>query len=208
LQFGKFNIIKIINYSKYKLQMKKIIKLYQYLRIIKFKALSTNRIKGIKPIIIQPLLLAGKGEIFFSENVTLGYNPSPYLYSGNIYIEARKKSARIRFGKNFFSNNNLTIIAEDGEISIGEDILIGTNVEIINSDFHQVHPHKRNNGEHHSKDIFIGNNVFIGSNVKILKGVRIGINSIISNGAVVYDNVADNTIVRGNPAVFYKNIIL
>lgn len=149
-------------------------------------------------------MIAGKGQIIFSENVVLGYNQSPYFYNGYIYLEARNQQAKIRFGNNIFTNNNLVIIAENGEISIGNNMLIGTNVEIINSDFHHVQPHKRNSGEHKSKDIFIEDNVFIGSNVKIMKGVRVGLNSIISNGSVVFKNIPDNTIVRGNPAVIHK----
>ena len=36
--------------------------------------------------------------------------------------------------------------------------------------------------------------------------VHIGDNAVIANGAIVFDDVKENTIVRGNPAVFYKEI--
>lgn len=52
----------------------------------------------------------------------------------------------------------------------------------------------------------VGNNVWLGNNVSICKGVHIGENAIVANGAVVFDDVAPNTIVRGNPAVFFKEI--
>lgn len=57
-----------------------------------------------------------------------------------------------------------------------------------------------------SKDVRVGNNVFIGSNVSIMKGVTVGDNAVIANGSVVFDDVAANTVVRGNPAVFYKEL--
>ena len=39
-----------------------------------------------------------------------------------------------------------------------------------------------------------------------MKGVTIGGNSVIANGSVVFDDVPENSIVRGNPAVFYKKL--
>ena len=43
-------------------------------------------------------------------------------------------------------------------------------------------------------------NVFIGSNVTILNDVRIGANSIVAAGAVVADDVPENSVVGGVPA--------
>lgn len=55
-------------------------------------------------------------------------------------------------------------------------------------------------------NIIIGDNVFLGNNVTILKGVTIGNNAVVAAGSVVFDDVKENTIVRGNPAMFYKDI--
>ena len=57
-----------------------------------------------------------------------------------------------------------------------------------------------------SGDVYIGNNVFCGNNVTILKGVRIGDNSVIANGSVVISDVESNSIYGGNPAAFIKHI--
>ena len=46
----------------------------------------------------------------------------------------------------------------------------------------------------------------IGSNATIMCGITIGARSIVGAGAVVTKDVADNTIVAGNPAKFIKNI--
>lgn len=48
--------------------------------------------------------------------------------------------------------------------------------------------------------IEIMDNVFIGSNVTILNDVRIGANSIVAAGAVVADDVPENSVVGGVPA--------
>lgn len=48
--------------------------------------------------------------------------------------------------------------------------------------------------------IVVGDNVFIGTRAVILKGVNIGNNCIIGACALVTRDVADGTIVAGNPA--------
>ena len=180
----------------------------QKYRIVLHKALSTNsNIKG-SPVILHPVQFAGKGSIEFGADVQLGYFPSPFFHSGYTYLEARNEGSEITFGNNIMINNCCTVIAENGSIKFGNNVLIGTNVEIINSDFHHVHPLKRNSGSHSSRNICIGNNVFVGSNVKILKGVTVGDNSIISNGSVVFEDVPENAIARGNPASVIKKIEL
>ncbi len=185
---------------------KLIRKCFQPLRIFIYKRLSSNsRIEG-QPKRRQPVLLLGKGCISFGKNVFLGYYPSPFFYNGVTYIEARRDSAKIVFGENILVNNNLTIICEGSTIEIGNNVLIGTNVEIIDSDFHGIQHDKRNSGEHKFSPVNIGENVFLGSNVKVLKGVSIGKNSVVANGAVVISSFPSNVIIGGNPAILIKKL--
>ncbi len=55
--------------------------------------------------------------------------------------------------------------------------------------------------------MIIGNHVWIGENALILKGVKIGDNSIVGAGSVVTKDVPNNSIVAGNPARIIKNNI-
>lgn len=153
-------------------------------------------------------MFAGKGSIIFSGKTMLGYNPSPFFFNGIIYLEVRQEEARIVFGNNIFVNNNFVAICEKTEINIGDNVLIGSNVEIIDSDFHEIHPKRRNSGKHVAKPVRIGKNVFIGSNVKIMKGVQVGENCVIANGAVLFDAFPPNVIIGGNPAVVLKSIVM
>lgn len=173
---------------------------YQRFRLFIYKNLSTNKHVIGTPTINQPTIFCGEGRISFGKNVWLGYFPSPKFYSGSIHIEARRPNAEIFFGNNIYINNNFTIVAEASSISIGDDVLIGTNVEIIDSDFHGLHPNERNTGNHIAEPVIIGRNVFIGSNVCIVKGVNIGENSVIANGSVVTASFPSNVIIGGNPA--------
>ena len=92
------------------------------------------------------------------------------------------------------------MIAEHASISIGKNCLIGTNVEIIDSDFHGIRVEERGMSKPEwAKPVSVGNNVFLGSNVKICKGVSIGDGSVIANGAVVTKDVPSNVTAGGNP---------
>jgi acetyltransferase-like isoleucine patch superfamily enzyme len=176
------------------------------LRVTKYKYLSNAKNVTGNGNFVQPVLLSGRGTIIFGEDVYLGTEQSPFFYSGYCYIDARKPTAKIVFGDRVWSNNNLTLISEEAGISIGQDTIIGTNVEIYDTDFHNINPARRKEAEVSSRRVDIGENVWIGSNVKILKGVRIGNNSIIGNNSVVTKDVPADSIWGGVPAVLLKKI--
>jgi len=142
----------------------------------------------------------------FAKNVNLGVRPSPQLYSGYGYIDARKENSTIDIGDNVWINNNFMIASEGKGIEIGKNTLIGLNVEITDSDFHDLHPNRRMGGMPKTAKVVIGKNVFIGSNVKILKGVTIGDNSVIANSSVVIKSIPSNVIAGGYPAKVIKKI--
>ena len=176
-----------------------LINLYQRCRIAKFRLLwDCAHVEG-RPTILQPVQLAGNGTIRFRGNVKLGCYPAGYFLSGYIYIEARTPEAVIEIGDGVWMNNNVAIVSNGAGISIGKKTLLGTHVEIIDSDFHDSHP-DRHDQPGKSAKVEIGENVLIGPNVRILKGVRIGNNCVISNGSVITRSVPDNMLVFGNPA--------
>ena len=78
--------------------------------------------------------------------------------------------------------------------------MIGSHCDIIDSDFHDLHPDRRKDGVAKTGKVEIAENVLIGSNVIILKGVRIGKNAIIANGSVVTRSIPENALAFGNPA--------
>ena len=143
----------------------------------------------------------GQGEIHLSQHVTFGVHPSPMLLSGYGYVEARNSSARISIGSDTWINNNFVAVAEHGLIEIGCRVLIGSCVEVYDSDFHGLRVVDRHRSDPvWAADVIIGDDVFLGSNVTILKGVHVGAGSVIGNGAVVTKSIPANVIAAGNPA--------
>ncbi len=99
------------------------------------------------------------------------------------------------------------------KVSIGKNCQIASNTIISDTDFHptnwqvremEVLGNKIDHKEVGKAEVTIGNNVWIGWGVIILKGVKIGNNSIVAAGAVVTSEVPENVIVAGNPAKIIK----
>jgi maltose O-acetyltransferase len=181
-------------------------KRFQLIRIYLFQNLSNYKIVEGSPQIKQPTLFVGSGKIIFKEKVQLGYYPSPMYFDTSIYIEARSKASTIIFEKNVIINNNAKIICDKTSIYIGENTIIGYNVEVLDSDFHGLSVENRKNGNYECKPVHIHKNVFIGKNVVILKGVTIGENSVIGNSTVVTKDVPPNAILVGNPGKIIRYI--
>ena len=180
--------------------------LLQLPRILKYKLLSNCKVAG-RPHLLQPVQFVGKGKIIFDGNVTMGFFPSPYFFNGYTYIEARKKGALIKIGNGTCVNNNFVAISEHKSITIGENVLIGTFVEIYDSNFHGLEPERRNiSSPEEASEVVVEANVFIGSNVRILKGVTIGRGSVIANGSIVTKSIPPGVVAGGNPAKVLKQL--
>jgi len=86
-------------------------------------------------------------------------------------------------------------------VTIGDRVLIGAGVLIIDSDAHPLHPEDRlRDAKPSEAPIEIGDDVFVGARAIILKGVRIGDGAVIGAGAVVTSDIPALTIAAGNPA--------
>lgn len=187
--------------------MKKIAKLFMKFKIFWYKVVLSNckNVVG-KFKSRQPVLLLGKGKIEFDKNVILGYFPSPYFYSTYCHLDAMYEDASIIIGKNTIINNNFVAISVHNSIKIGDNCLIGLNVNIFDYDFHNISLAKRHDADVKGGSVVIGNNVWLCNDVKILKGVNIGDNSVIGIGSIVTKDVPPNVLVAGNPAKIIREI--
>jgi acetyltransferase-like isoleucine patch superfamily enzyme len=180
--------------------------IYQYFRKLLFCLLSDAKRVINKGIVRQPVLFSGKGSIFIGNGVVFGVECSPGFYSGYSYLEARHATSSISIGCGVWLNNTVVIICNGSEITICDDVLIGWDVQIVDSDFHVHDPVLRKSASVNSFPVYISENVWIGSNVRILKGVTIGANSIIANGSIVTKSVPANVLAAGVPAIVVRSI--
>lgn len=84
-------------------------------------------------------------------------------------------------------------------IEVGELCMFSYGITLRNHDSHRIF-----NGEgklvNPPKDIILGKHVWIAQNATILKGCKIGDNSVIGFGAIVTKNCPSGTIITGIPA--------
>jgi hypothetical protein len=66
-------------------------------------------------------------------------------------------------------NSNAFIKSEGAGIRIADDGLLGSNVEILDSDFHELHPDPRRGGRPKMAPVDIGHNAFVGNAARIVK---------------------------------------
>ena len=125
-----------------------------------------------------------------------------------IILRTITENSRILIGED--TGLSGTTICSAISVEIGARCLIGADVLIADTDFHQVDvltrrylPLPAPKPEHR---IVIGDDVFIGARSIILKGVSIGNGSVIGAGSVVTKNLPANVIAAGNPATILRQL--
>jgi maltose O-acetyltransferase len=178
----------------------RLTELAQRPRILKYRALSNCRRVSGSARVLQPVLFLGEGAIVIGRDVELGWPTSAHFYTGYCHLEATTPESSIELGDGVQLNNNAFIKSEGPGILIGAQALIGSSVEIFDSDFHDLDPDRRRGGRPRTGRVELGENVFIGDGVRILKGVSIGTNSVVGAGSVVTSSLPEDVIAAGNPA--------
>lgn len=114
------------------------------------------------------------------------------------------ENATFKVGKNVFINENTRIMVSK-KIEIGDNSILGWNVNILDNDRHNVFYDDIQ--QETTKEIIIKNNVWVGFNSSILKGVTIGEGAIIASNSVVTKDVPPYTLMAGVPAkIIKKNV--
>lgn len=161
-----------------------------------------------EPYIIKPLYIVGGDCITLGD----GFSSAP-----GVRIEAWKKFQEFSFTPQIIIGDNVSInynshIGAINQIIIGNGVLIGSDVLIIDHDHGRtdsveelsVRPARR---KLLSKGpILIGDNVWIGEKACILSGVTIGEGAIIGASSVVTKDIPAYSVVAGNPAHIVKRL--
>src|SRR5450755_2548848 len=176
--------------------MGRLSRISQRPRIWKYRALSScERVSiGGSPRVYQPILLHGLGTITIGHDVEFGWPMSDGFHTGYCHIDASKPESRIEIGDGAMINNNAFFKSEGPGITIGPRALLGSRVCIYDSDFHELDPRRRVGGNPAMAAVELGENVFIGDRVLILKGVRIGADSVVGAGSVVTRSIPTGVI--------------
>lgn len=169
------------------------------------------KIKGVKlswDIIFYGIPIVYRepnSEIIIGNNVSFRSDKSSNLFGTlkKSTIATLKEGAVLTIGHG--CGISAASITSFKKVTIGNNVLIGANVFITDSDWHGIKIEKRRE-EGESKEVIVGNGVWLGANSIILKGVTIGENSVIGAGSVVTKNIPGNVIAAGNPCSVIKKL--
>lgn len=157
------------------------------------------------------IFVRARGKVLIGNNVRINSSPFANPIGGNerTYFQILPEG-KLCIGNNTRLSNVSITCAKS--ICIGNNVRIGSGCCLFDTNFHSLHPHRR---AHRSReipeDVFsdsikIGDYVFIGTRAIILKGTKIGKNSIVGAGSVVSGVIPDNEIWAGNPAKLIRKL--
>ncbi|MBH1934422.1 sugar O-acetyltransferase [Streptomyces sp. AV19] len=104
----------------------------------------------------------------------------------------------ISIGPRTFVNFN-AVFLDSGPITIGADVQIGPNVQLL-TPTHAMEADRRRAGWEKAVPITIGDNVWLGGGVIVCPGVNIGADTVVGAGSVVVRDLPPGVLAVGNPA--------
>ncbi len=126
------------------------------------------------------------------------------LNGGQVWIAAGSGAPRgLEIGDDSGIGYGAELIVGES-ITIGRHVMIASRVSLMGYDGHPLDPYARARNEppgpHGAGSITIKDYAWLGTDSMIMKGVTVGRGAVVGAGAVVKMNVADLTVVSGNPA--------
>ncbi|MBB4924222.1 sugar O-acetyltransferase [Kitasatospora kifunensis] len=91
------------------------------------------------------------------------------------------------------------IFLDSAPITIGSDVQIGPNVQLL-APHHEMDTERRRAGWEKALPVTIGDNVWLGGGVIVCPGVTIGENTVVGAGSVVTKDLPAGVLAAGNPA--------
>jgi acetyltransferase-like isoleucine patch superfamily enzyme len=139
-------------------------------------------------------------------NLRSSLRSNPLGANHPVFLCTWQAGAVLNIGSHFAMTGGSICAAE--RITICDNVGVGANSVIVDTDFHSTIPEIRlqNPLVANTAPVTIEEGVFIGMNCIVLKGVTIGKASIIGAGSVVSKSIPPHVIAAGNPAKVIKEL--
>lgn len=140
-----------------------------------------------------------KKNLFKIYRPNLNFSSYALIGKGTCFGKGRK----IIIGDRFFCGRFCHIASN---LIVGNDVMFASNVSLVGGDhkIDGINTTMNNSGRDEFLTTVIEDNVWIGHGAIIMHGVKIGTGAVVAAGSVVTRDVAENTIVGGNPAKFIR----
>lgn len=174
---------------------------FVYINRIRFSLYGVNYGRNLKIHGSIGIKLAVRAKViigcnFYSSNGHF-INPISRNINGCISVN---KDAEIIIGDNVAISS--TSIWARKSIKIGDNVKIGGDSLVLDSDYHSIDHISRRSKAYDiplNKSVVIEDDVLIGARCIVLKGVTIGARSVIGAGSVVTKSIPADSIAAGNP---------
>ncbi len=100
------------------------------------------------------------------------------------------------FETGLFSANGGSVIVCAKNIKLGEDVMLGRNIIIYDSDHHQVF-NEEMKPSNYAQPVIIEDHVWLTSNVTVLKGVTIGRDSLVTAQTLIRKDYDEASLIAG-----------
>ena len=196
-------------------EIKRLFKNYTFIdifRLFRDKLFTIVLFKKEVRIIRQPFYIIGKKYIKFGKDFQSGPRLRIEVIDSNFarHLVDFNETPTLIIGNNVSFNFNVHI-GVVRKVTIGNNVLIGSNVSILDHNHGVYTGDNQNSPEEHPRDrkiipseVYIGNNVWISDNVVILPGAFIDDGCIVGANAVVKGSFSKNQIIAGVPAKVIK----
>lgn len=157
--------------------------------------------------LLTPTVFKGQGRIRIHASATFGVITSSGSHACS-YVESRTPESLIDVGPGCAFNNRMTLISAGASIRFGARCLVGEDVYICDSNFHDLRVEHRMHPDPRPQAVEIGDDVFIGARAMLLKGVHLGRGCVVAAGAVLPPRfeAPPLSIIAGNPATIIGNL--
>ena len=164
--------------------------------------------KGSKLIVENGILCIGGGKPLGAKNASLiriqkgatvhSFGDNTIEYDADILL---RPNATFEMKRGAYLNCK-SVIRCSSYMSIGEDSITATELEVRDSDGHEL------NGIVNTNPTIIGAHVWIGARVTDLEGVTIGDGSVIGVCSLVTRSIPENSLAYGSPARVQKENVV
>lgn len=151
----------------------------------------------------------GQDELIKS-SVEFRISEGGYIRIGNgvtlqdhVFFQLTLPNPKVYIGNNSFIGRN-SISTAKNLIRIGNDVLIGSNVQIIDHGHGMVRSVPIREQRAVIGEVIIGDDVWIGAGAKLLMNVNVGTGAVIGANAVVVTDIPDYAVAVGVPARVIK----
>lgn len=121
-----------------------------------------------------------------------------------VRIVVEDRGSRLLIGAATSMTGAVLQAKEGGLVAIGADCMLGSGVEVNNSDSHSLIDAASGERLNPARDVVLGDHVWLGAGVWISKGVRIGAGTVVASRSRVVGELPAGVLAAGSPAVIKR----